>query len=57
MDNNKLSAELETFKSGLDKTDYTEELKNYLLSLASRLESECNTLDKFVPFTVEFHVY
>lgn len=57
MDNNKLSAELQTFKDGLDKTDYTEELKNYLLSLASRLESECNTLDKFVPFTVEFHVY
>ena len=57
MPENKLSAELQTMKENLEKTNYPAPLRDYLLSLAARLESEVNTLDSFVPFTVELHVY
>lgn len=57
MDNEKLSAEMETLVSKLKETDFPSPLQSYIVSLAMNIEKQVDTLASFVPFNIELHIY
>lgn len=57
MDNEKLSAEMETLVSKLKETDFPSALQSYIVSLAMNIEKQVDTLASFVPFNIELHIY
>lgn len=57
MDNEKLSAEIETLVSKLKETDFPSPLQSYIVSLAMNIEKQVDTLASFVPFNIELHIY